>query len=135
MPAGDIAVGRFVSRQWQDRLGVPLCLLLAAPFLLLALHPPLPVLLAAVTVAALGYATGLIFQDRLMQLTPDELGGHAFGLRGSGLLATRSVGAALAGTVAERTSPATAIAMLAASSRTVTLLLAPGLRSGTAAAA
>ncbi|MFF0393286.1 hypothetical protein ACFYS8_32005 [Kitasatospora sp. NPDC004615] len=97
--------------------------------------PPLSVLLAAVTVAALGYATGLIFQDGLTQLTPDELGGHAFGLHGSGLLAVRGVGAALAGAVAERTSPATAIAVLAAASLTVTLPLAPGLRSGTAAAA
>ncbi|PJN23010.1 MFS transporter [Kitasatospora sp. CB02891] len=129
MLAGDVAVGRFVSRAWQARLGVPLCLLLAAPFLLFALRPALPVLLAAVTVATVGYSTGLIFQDRLMALTPEELGGQAFGLHGSGLLAVQGVGAALAGALAERTSPATAIAVLAAASLAVTLLLAPGLRT------
>ncbi|OKI99130.1 MFS transporter [Kitasatospora sp. CB01950] len=129
MLAGDVAVGRLLPRTWRARLGVPLCLLLAAPFLLFALHPALPVLLAAVAVATLGYSTGLIFQDRLLELTPAELGGHAFGLHGSGMLAMQGVGAALAGALAERTSPATAIAALAAASLAVTLLLAPGLRA------
>ncbi|MFJ5927071.1 hypothetical protein ACIQF6_31230 [Kitasatospora sp. NPDC092948] len=127
MPAGDVAVGRFLPRARQARLGVPLCLPLAAPFLLFALHPGLRVLLAAVAVAAVGYSTGLIFQDRLMALTPDELGGHAFGLHGSGMLAMQGVGAALAGAVAERTSPATAITALAVASLAVTLLPAPRL--------
>ncbi|MFD7643582.1 hypothetical protein ACFV4P_23340 [Kitasatospora sp. NPDC059795] len=45
------------------------------------------------------------------------------------MLAMQGVGAALGGALAERTSPATAIAALAAASLAVTLLLAPGLRA------
>jgi hypothetical protein len=52
-------------------------------------------------------------------LTPDELSGHALGLHSSGMLALQGVGAALPGTVAEQTSPATAV---------VTVALALGLR-------
>lgn len=43
----------------------------------------------------------------------------------------QGVGAALAGLVAELTGPGTAMAVIAAISVTVTLILAPGLRSGT----
>ncbi|WP_316529418.1 MFS transporter [Kitasatospora brasiliensis] len=128
MLAGDIAVGRFVPKRWQVRLGVPLCLLLAAPFLVFALNPALPVLMAAVTIATVGYSTGLIFQDRLMELTPEELSGHALGLHGSGMLTMQGIGAAVAGAVAERTSPATGITLTAAASVAVTLMLIPGLR-------
>jgi hypothetical protein len=66
----------------------------------------------------------------LMALTPEELPGHALGLQSSGTLAMQRVGAALAGLVAERTGPGTTMAVMAAISVTVTLLLAPGLRSG-----
>jgi hypothetical protein len=44
------------------------------------------------------------------------------------MLALQGVGAALAGTVAEQTSPATAVAVMAAVSVAVTVALAPGLR-------
>jgi hypothetical protein len=56
--------------------------------------------------------------------------GHALGLHSSGMLARQGVGAALAGTVAEQTSPETAMAVMAAASVavTVTVALAPGLR-------
>jgi hypothetical protein len=42
----------------------------------------------------------------------------------------QGVGAALAGLVAEPAGPGTAMAVMAAISVTVTLLLAPGLRTG-----
>ncbi len=67
-----------------------------------------------------------------MALTPDELSGHALGLHSSGMLAMQGVGAALAGAVAQQTSPATAMAVMAAVSLAVTLALAPGLRPGPA---
>jgi hypothetical protein len=63
-----------------------------------------------------------------MALTPDDMHGQALGLHSSGMLAMQGVGAALAGTVAQHTSPATAMAIMAAASVTVTLVLAPGLR-------
>lgn len=133
MLVGDIVVGRFLPAQWRDRLAVPLCVLLAAPYLLFVLRPGLPVALALATVATLGYAAGLLLQDRLMALTPDELSGQALGLHSSGMLTMQGVGAAVAGSVAELTSPATGIVTTAAASLATTLLLAPGLRRGTTA--
>ncbi|AJT61889.1 hypothetical protein T261_0198 [Streptomyces lydicus] len=128
MLVGDVLVGRFVPRRWRQRLGVPLCLLLAAPYLVFALRPPLAVAVPAVVVAGLGYAASLPLQERLMFLTPGKLSGHALGLHSSGMLALQGVGAALAGAVAQFTSPSLAMAATAAVSAAVTLALAPGLR-------
>jgi MFS family permease len=128
MLAGDTLAGRFVPGIWRERLGAPLRLLLAAPYLIFVLHPPLPLAVAAVTLASVGYSATLMLQQRLMALTPEELSGHALGLHSSGMLAMQGVGAALAGSVAQRTSPATAMTLLAVASVTITLILAPGLR-------
>ncbi|QIK05508.1 MFS transporter [Streptomyces sp. ID38640] len=130
MLAGDILIGRYVPGRWRPRLCVPLCLLLAVPYLLFAVRPALPLALAAVLLATVGYAANLPLQERLMSLTPDELSGHALGLHSSGMLILQGVGAALAGAVAERTSPTTAMAAMAAASVVVTVALAPGLRPG-----
>ncbi|MGP8297472.1 MFS transporter [Streptomyces inhibens] len=129
MLAGDMVTGRWIPERWRQRLCVPLCLLLAVPYLLFALRPALPLAVAAVVLATAGYASSLPLQERLLSLTPDELGGHALGLHSSGMVTMQGVGAALAGGVAQWTSPATAMAVLAAASVAVTLALAPGLRS------
>jgi MFS family permease len=131
MLIGDTVTGRFVRPRWRDRLGSPLRLLLAAPYLVFVLHPALPVAVAAVVLASIGYSATLLLQQRLMALTPDELSGHALGLHSSGMLSMQGVGAALAGTIAQHTSPSTAMTVLAAVSVAVTLALAPGLRPGT----
>jgi predicted MFS family arabinose efflux permease len=131
MLAGDTVTGRFLPPEWRARLGSWLRLLLAAPFLVFALRPPLPLAVAAVTLAAVGYAASLLlqeFQERLMALTSDELRGHALGLHSSGMLTLQGLCAALAGSIAEYTSPAIAMTLLAVASVTVTLALAPGLR-------
>jgi predicted MFS family arabinose efflux permease len=93
-----------------------------------ALQPELPVAVAAVVLASVGYSASLLLQQRLMALTPGELSGHALGLHSSGMLAMQGVGAAVAGAVAERTSPGAAMAVRAMISVAVTLILAPGLR-------
>jgi MFS family permease len=129
MLVGDMVTGRFLPAGWRPRLGPPLRLLLAAPYLVFALHPPLAAGLAAVTLASIGFAATLLLQERLMALTPDELSGHALGLHGSGMLTMQGVGAGVAGTVAELTSPAVAMTVMAAASVAVTLALAPGLRT------
>jgi MFS family permease len=128
MLAGDALTGRFVSPRWRERLGTPMRLLLAAPYLIFALYPPLPVALAAVTLASVGYAASLLLQERLMALTPEEMSGHALGLHSSGMLTMQGVGAVLAGTVAERTSPASGMTVMGVASVAVTLALTPGLR-------
>ncbi|RAY14125.1 MFS transporter [Actinomadura craniellae] len=129
MLAGDTLTGRFAPRRWRDRLGTPLHLLLAAPYLIFALRPAPPLALVVVALASVGYGASLLYQDRLMRLTPDELSGHALGLHSSGMLAMQGVGAALAGGVAQLTAPGTAMAVLAAASLAVTGVLAPGLRA------
>ncbi|OEJ24554.1 hypothetical protein AR457_08445 [Streptomyces agglomeratus] len=128
MLAGDILVGRCVPRQRRGRLVVPLCLLLAAPYLVFAVRPGLPLAMTAVVLATVGYSAGLLLQERLMALTPDALSGHALGLHSSGMLTMQGAGAALAGGAAQYTSPSTAMAVMAAASLAVTLALAPGLR-------
>lgn len=128
MLTGDTLMGRFVPARHRGRLSAPLRLLLAVPYAIFAVHPPLPLATAAAAIASIGYAASLLLQDRLTDLTPDDLSGHALGLGASGLMAMQGVAAALAGTVAEWTSPATAITVMAALSAAVTLALSPGLR-------
>ncbi|MFB4299210.1 MFS transporter [Actinomadura sp. NTSP31] len=128
MLAGDTLAGRFVPPAWRKTLDAPMRLLLAAPYLVFALNPPLPVAVAAITAASVGYCATLLLQDRLLQLTPDELSGHALGLHSSGMLAMQGVGAALAGGIAQATSPATGMAVMGAASVAVTVSLVPGLR-------
>ncbi|MGH3263371.1 MAG: MFS transporter, partial [Trebonia sp.] len=125
MLAGDTLAGRFVSPQWRERLGPWMRLLLGCPYLVFVLHPPLAVACAVCAVASVGYSSTLMLQQRLMELVPDKLSGHALGLHTSGMLAMQGVGAALAGTVAGWASPATAITVMAAMSVAVTLALAP----------
>ncbi|MFI6137313.1 MFS transporter [Streptomyces griseus] len=129
MLAGDALVGRFVTARWRVRLGAPLRLLLAAPYLIFALRPGLPLALAVVVLASVGFAASLLLQERLMALTPQELSGQALGLGSSGMLATQGVGAAVAGGIAQLTSPSTGMAAVAGLSVAVTLALAPGLRT------
>jgi predicted MFS family arabinose efflux permease len=128
MLAGDTLAGRFISSRWRERLGAPLRVVLAAPYLIFAVRPALPVAVAAVAVASAGYCASLLLQERLMTLTPDELSGQALGLASSGTMAMQGVGAVVAGVIAQRTSPATAMAAMAVISLAVTLILAPGLR-------
>ncbi|MFF2350500.1 MFS transporter [Kitasatospora sp. NPDC058115] len=134
MLAGDVLAGRLLPARRREQVVVPLCALLAAPYLGFALEPALPLAAALVAVATVGYGAGLLLQERLVALTPPELSGQAFGLHGSGMLALQGVGAAAAGALAEATSAATAMAGTAAASLAVTALLAPGLRRGSGAA-
>ncbi|MFJ8073300.1 MFS transporter [Streptomyces sp. NPDC096176] len=132
MLAGDTLTGRFMPRRWRERFGAPpLLLLLATPYLIFVLHPALPVALTAVAVGSIGFSASLLLQERLMSLTPVELSGHAFGLHSSGMLTMQGVAAAVAGGVAQLTSPATAMTVMAAASAAVTLVLTPGLRRPT----
>jgi predicted MFS family arabinose efflux permease len=128
MLAGDVLAGRFLPPLWRRRLAPFLRLVLAAPYLLFALHPPLPTAIALTVIAAVGYCSTLLLQERLVDLTPPENRGQALGLVSSGMLTMQAVCAALAGSLAELTSPATAITLLAAASVAVTLALATPLR-------
>lgn len=134
MLAGDVTVARFVPPRLRPRLGVPLLLLLAAPYVLFVLRPG-PLLAAGLaTLASAGFAASLLQQERLMAVTPPELSGHALGLHSSGMLTMQGVGAALAGATAQLTSPGTAMTVIALASIAVTVSLTPGLRPAPRAA-
>ncbi|GAB1329108.1 MFS transporter [Streptomyces sennicomposti] len=124
MLAGDVTAGRLLPPAVRRRAATPLLALLAAPYLLFALRPPVAVAACLVALASVGFGAGLVQQERLMNLTPPALSGHALGLHSAGMLTTQGVGAALAGTAAQLTSPAAAMTGTAAASAAVTLLLA-----------
>lgn len=133
MFVGDLTVGRFVPPALRPRLTAPLLLLLATPYLFFALRPEVPWSTLAVCVASVGFGASLVQQERLMSLTPDELAGHALGLRAAGMLTMQGVSAALAGTIAQLTSPGAAMTVMAAGSVCVTVgLVAAGRRRDSA---
>ncbi|WP_327315850.1 MFS transporter [Streptomyces sp. NBC_01235] len=123
MLAGDVTVGRLLPPSLRPRLATPLLLLLATPYVFFALHPALPLAAACAGLASVGFGASLVQQERLMALTPSELSGHALGLHSAGMLTMQGVGAALAGTLAQLTSPASAMTAMALASIAVTLTL------------
>ncbi|MFD8828303.1 MFS transporter, partial [Streptomyces sp. NPDC059605] len=84
MLVGDVVAGRFVPHSRRGLLAIPLQLLLAAPYLLFAADPAFPLAFALVLLASVGFSASLLFQERLMALTPDEITGQALGLHSSG---------------------------------------------------
>ncbi|MFB8437600.1 MFS transporter [Streptomyces niveus] len=124
MIAGDLLVGRLVPPAWRPRLATPLRLLLAVPYLFFVLRPGVALSAVAAAVASVGFAATLVLQERLLALTPDDLAGHALGLHATGAAALQGTAAALAGALAQLTSPATAMTLMAAGSITATLILA-----------
>ncbi|MEV6141555.1 MFS transporter [Streptomyces sp. NPDC051992] len=136
MLIGDTVAGRFVARHRRGRLATPLQLLLAVPYLLFAARPALPLAYALAVLASVGFSASLLYQERLMALTPDEYTGQALGLHSSGMLTMQGVAATLAGAIAQRTSPAAAMTVMAAASVAVTLALtAAGRRAAGAVGA
>ncbi|GGX33496.1 MFS transporter [Streptomyces lomondensis] len=128
MLAGDVLVGRLLPARLRPRLGFPLLLLLALPYVPFLLRPPLPLAAVAVTLASVGFGASLVQQERLVALTPDGLTGHALGLHSAGMLTMQGVAAALAGSVAQLTSPAAAMTAMAVASAAVTLGLMAAAR-------
>jgi hypothetical protein len=126
--AGEVLVGRFVPPGTRDRFIGPLRLLLAVPYLLFFLAPPVPVAVPLGFLASAGYAASLPLQDRLIRHTDDAIQGQVLGLHVNGMLLWQALGALIAGTVAAWLPPAAAMGTMAAASTAVTLLLVPGLR-------
>lgn len=123
MFVGDMAVGRLVPPALRPRLATPLRLLLAAPYLFFVLRPSVALSVVAAAVASVGFAASLVLQERLMSLTPDDLAGQALGLHTTGMVALQGISAVLAGTLAQLTSPPTAMTLMATASVAVTLTL------------
>jgi predicted MFS family arabinose efflux permease len=128
MLAGDVLVARILPPRTRPRLGIPLLLLLATPYLLFALRPPIVLSAFLVTVASVGFGASLVQQERLLTLTPPTLTGHALGLHSSGMLTMQGVSATLAGALAQLTSPAWTMTTLAVASVGATGTLAVAMR-------
>ncbi len=133
MLAGDILVGRVLPVQARTWLIEPLRFLLAAPYVVFLLHPPLPAALALGFLASAGYAASLPLQERLLAHTGADVRGQLLGLYSTGLMAMQGIAAVLAGLLAQRlgggsSGASAAIGILGCASLLVTVALIPGLR-------
>ncbi|MFE9442294.1 MFS transporter [Streptomyces sp. NPDC006602] len=125
MLLGDLTVGRLLTADQRRRCAFALRLLLAGPYLLFALHPPMLVATTAVFFASAGYAATLPLQEQLLALTPDPVRGQVQGVESAGRMTWQGIGAALAGGVAQYLTPGTAVTALAAVSVAVTVVSRP----------
>ncbi|MET8945721.1 hypothetical protein ABZX30_19565 [Streptomyces sp. NPDC004542] len=125
MLLGDLTVGRLLTAEQRRRRAFALRLLLAVPYLLFAVHPPVLVAIAAVFVASAGFAATLPLQEQLLELTPDSVRGQVQGVESAGRMTWQGIGAAIAGGVAQHFTPGTAITAAAAISVAVTVFSRP----------
>jgi hypothetical protein len=133
MLAGDILVGRLLPAAARTWLVEPLRFLLAAPYVVFLLHPPLPAALILGFLASAGYAASLPLQERLLAHTSADVRGQVLGLYSTGTMAMQGVAAVLAGLLAQRlgggpAGASTAIGAFGCASLAVTVALIPGLR-------
>jgi hypothetical protein len=133
MLAGDILVGRVLPVAARTWLVEPLRFLLAAPYVVFLLHPPLPAALALGFLASAGYAASLPLQERLLAHAGAGVRGQVLGLYSTAVTAMQGIAAVLAGLLAQRlgggpASAATAIGVFGCASLAVTVALIPGLR-------
>lgn len=133
MLVGDITVGRVLPAAARTWLVEPLRFLLAAPYVLFLVHPPLPAALALGFFASAGYAASLPLQERLIAHTGSDVRGQVLGVYFTGMLAMQGIAAVIAGLLAQRlggspSGAATAIGLLGCASLAVTVTLIPGLR-------
>ncbi|MEV8531333.1 MFS transporter [Streptomyces sp. NPDC051211] len=121
MLLGDLTVGRLLDPDRRRRCAFALRLLLAVPYLLFFLHPPVWVAAAAVFAASAGFAATLPLQEQLLELTPEPVRGQVQGVESAGRMTWQGLGAALAGGIAQHLDPGTAITAVAAVSVAVTV--------------
>ncbi|MEU4213686.1 MFS transporter [Streptomyces sp. NPDC026206] len=125
MLLGDLTVGRLLTADQRRRYAFALRLLLAVPYLLFAIQPPMPVATAAVFIASAGFAATLPLQEQLLALTPDPVRGQIQGVESAGRMAWQGLGSAIAGGIAEHLTPGTAITAIAAASVALTVISRP----------
>jgi MFS family permease len=130
MLAGDVVVGRFVPEHRRDGLILPMRLLLAVPFLLFPLSPPVPLAAVLVGLSAFGYSASLPLQERLVHATRDDVRGQAFGLSTTGLQVGQATGAVLAGVLAEVFAGTRGVGLAMAAMAVMSLLVIAALVKG-----
>jgi predicted MFS family arabinose efflux permease len=125
MLLGDLTVGRLLTGAQRRRWAFALRLLLAAPYLLFAIHPPLLLAAAAVFAASAGFAATLPLQEQLLELTPDPVRGQVQGVESAGRMTWQGIGAAIAGGLAQHLTPGATMTVVAAVSVAVTAASRP----------
>ncbi|MCX4779085.1 MFS transporter [Streptomyces sp. NBC_01264] len=127
MLLGDLAVGRLFTAERRSRYAFALRLLLAVPYLLFAVHPPVLVATAAVFIASVGFAATLPLQEQLLELTPDPVRGQVQGVESAGRMTWQGIGAAIAGGIAQYFTAGTAITLVAAASVAISVFSRPAV--------
>lgn len=119
--AGLVMVGRWQPARQNSRI-ITMALLMPLPLLLTVFAPPLPIIWVLWFTSGMMQAFMLPLQSTFSLVVPDEMRGRVFGLGGA--LSVSASGAAflVAGFLAERTSPGSAVAICAVGS-----LLAVGM--------
>ena len=114
-PAGAVVGGLVLSRLVRPttrlELMGALAMLSCAPLVGFALSPPLPVAVALLVLSGLGTSYNLPANAAFMQALPADRRGVAFGLVSAGLVAGQGLSIAVAGAVAEVTSPEMVVAV------------------------
>lgn len=103
--AGGLALSRLVAPATRLRLMGPLAVLSCAPLVAFVLPLPLAAALALLVLSGLGTTYNLPANAAFMQALPAGRRGQAFGLVAAGIAAGQGLGIALAGAIAEITSP------------------------------
>jgi MFS family permease len=108
-PAGSVVGGLVLSRLVRPvvrlELMGPLAVLSCAPLVFFLGHPSLPAAVALLFLSGLGTSYNLPANAAFMQALPAERRGQAFGLVSAGLVAGQGLSMALAGALAEVSSP------------------------------
>lgn len=134
--AAGMVVGDFVSGRWlpvtRRPVGLALYLLLAAPYLSFAAHPRIWVAAPLVAAGSFGYGGTLGFQQRLVEVVPQALLGHALALASAGMLTAQGLAAYAAGALADAAGTASAMTAMGGASivATIALLGLAGLGRG-----
>jgi MFS family permease len=121
---GIVLLARLVPPARRDRLLGPLAVLSCVPLVASALDPPLGGVIALWVVSGLACAYQVPANAAFVAAVPDAHRGQAFGLAVTALRVTQGVGVLVAGLLAERTGPATAVALAGALGVVVALLCA-----------
>lgn len=112
---GALAIGRWCPPSLRPRLVGPLAVAAMLPLLVFASRPGLAVAVVLLAVSGIFAAYQVVVAAEFMTVVPDGRRGQAYGLAGSGLLASQGLGIAAGGAVADLLgSAAAAITALAA---------------------
>ncbi len=108
-PAGSVVGALFLTRMVRPTLRIELmgalAVLTSVPLLFFIANPSIPVAVVLLVVSGVGTTYNLPANAAFMQALPAERRGQAFGLVSAGLVAGQGISIAVAGAVAEATTP------------------------------